>query len=125
MYCRVLACDFDGTGATNGHPAPELYAALGAAQAQGVTLLVTGRVLEDVQRAFEEFSPFDAVVAENGAVVYLCSVGRTIIAFNNPLHNRFRKIYIPRRVNNPWPLFFCILEKKNRGFFLFVIIPRR
>jgi hypothetical protein len=23
MYCRVIACDFDGTGATNGHPAPE------------------------------------------------------------------------------------------------------
>jgi hydroxymethylpyrimidine pyrophosphatase-like HAD family hydrolase len=79
MYCRVIACDFDGTGATNGHPAPELYAALGAARAQGiVTLLVTGRVLEDVQRACEELSPFDAVVAENGAVVYLCSRGRTV-----------------------------------------------
>jgi hydroxymethylpyrimidine pyrophosphatase-like HAD family hydrolase len=44
MYCRVIACDFDGTGATDGHPAPELYAALAAARAQGiVTLLVTGR----------------------------------------------------------------------------------
>ncbi len=79
MYCRVIACDFDGTGAVNGHPAPELYAALAAAQAQGiVTLLVTGRVLEDVQRACEEFSPFDAVVAENGAVMHLCELGRTI-----------------------------------------------
>jgi hypothetical protein len=46
------------------HPAPELYAALAAARAEGiVTLLVTGRVLEDVQRACEEFLPFDAVVA--------------------------------------------------------------
>ena len=79
MYCRVIACDFDGTGATNGHPAPEFYAALAAARAQGiVTLLVTGRVLEDVQRAYEEASPFDAVVAENGAVVQLCALGRTI-----------------------------------------------
>ena len=78
MYCRVIACDFDGTGAVNGHPAPELYAALAAARAEGiVTLLVTGRVLEDVQRACEEFSPFDAVVAENGAVVQLCALGRT------------------------------------------------
>jgi hydroxymethylpyrimidine pyrophosphatase-like HAD family hydrolase len=52
MYCRVIACDFDGTGADDGHPAPELYAALSAARAQGiVTLLVTGRVLEDVQSA--------------------------------------------------------------------------
>ncbi len=79
MYCRVIACDFDGTGATNGHPAPELYAALAAARLHGiVTLLVTGRVLEDVQRACEELSSLDAVVAENGAVVYLCSLGRTI-----------------------------------------------
>jgi len=79
MYCRVIACDFDGTGAVDGHPAPELYAALAAARAQGiVTLLVTGRVLEDVQRACEELSPFDAVVAENGAIVQLCGLGRTI-----------------------------------------------
>lgn len=79
MYCRVIACDFDGTGATDGHPAPELYAVLAAARAQGmITLLVTGRVLEDVQRACEEFSPFDGVVAENGAVIHLCELGRTI-----------------------------------------------
>jgi hydroxymethylpyrimidine pyrophosphatase-like HAD family hydrolase len=79
MYCRVIACDFDGTGAVDGHPAPELYAALAAARARGiVTLLVTGRVLEDVQRACEEFSPFDGVVAENGAIVHLCGLGRTI-----------------------------------------------
>jgi len=64
VYCRVIACDFDGTSATNGHPAPELYAALAAARGQGiVTLLVTGRVLEDVQRLCEEESPFDVVVA--------------------------------------------------------------
>ncbi len=63
MYCRVIACDFD---------APELYAASAAARAQGiVTLLVTGRVLEDVQRTCEELSRFDAVAAENGAIVQL------------------------------------------------------
>lgn len=84
MYCRVIACDFDGTGATNGHPAPELYAALASARSQGiVTLLVTGRVLEDVRRACDEFSPFDAVVAENGAIIYLCSLDR-IIQIGNP-----------------------------------------
>lgn len=85
MYCRVIACDFDGTGATNGHPAPELYAALGAARAQGiVSLLVTGRVLEEVQRACEDLLPFDAVIAENGAVVHLCGLGRTIQIGNPP-----------------------------------------
>ena len=79
MYCRAIACDFDGTGAADGHPAPELYAALAAARTSGiVTLLVTGRVLDDVQRACEELSPFDAVVAENGAIIHLCGRGRTI-----------------------------------------------
>jgi hypothetical protein len=79
VYCRVIACDFDGTGATNDRPAPELYAALAAARSQGIlTLLVTGRVLEDVQRASDEQAPFDAIVAENGAIVYLCGVGRTL-----------------------------------------------
>ena len=48
----MIACDFDGTGATDGKPAPELYAALGEARSQGVTtVLVTGRVLEDLQHA--------------------------------------------------------------------------
>ncbi len=85
MYCRAIACDFDGTGATNGHPAPEVYAALAAARTQGiVTLLVTGRVLEDVQRACEDLSPFDAVVAENGAVIHLCSIDRTILIGDPP-----------------------------------------
>lgn len=85
MYCRVIACDFDGTGAADGHPAPELHAALAAARAHGiVTLLATGRVLEDVQRACEELSPFDAIVAENGAIVFLCGLGRTIQIGNPP-----------------------------------------
>lgn len=53
MYCRVIACDFDGTGAINDHPAPELYATLAAARACGiVTLLLTGWVLEDGQLIF-------------------------------------------------------------------------
>jgi len=79
MYCRVFACDFDGTGATNGHLAPELAAALGAARAQGfTTMLVTGRVHEEVEALCADLSVFDAVVAENGAVVCLPGAQRTI-----------------------------------------------
>lgn len=49
------------------------------ARAQGfVTLLVTGRVLEDIQSACSDLSMFDAVVAENGAIVWLCRLGHTI-----------------------------------------------
>ncbi len=79
MYCRAFACDFDGTGADNGELAPELAAALGAARAQGfVTLLVTGRVYEEVEARCGDLSLFDAVVAENGAVVSLPGAQRTI-----------------------------------------------
>ena len=78
MNCRVIACDFDGTSATNGHPAPELYAVLAEARARGIlTLLATGRVLEEVQRLCET-APLDVIVAENGAIVYLSGVGRII-----------------------------------------------
>lgn len=79
MYCRVFACDFDGTTAINGQLAPEIAAALGRARAHGiVTLLVTGRVLEDVQALCADLSMFDAVVAENGALIWLCAAGRMI-----------------------------------------------
>ena len=79
MYCRALACDFDGTGATEGRLAPEVAAALAEARAQGIaTMLVTGRVLEDLEVAGVDLATFDAVVAENGAVVRLPILDRTI-----------------------------------------------
>jgi hydroxymethylpyrimidine pyrophosphatase-like HAD family hydrolase len=80
MFCRVLACDFDGTGATSrGDLAPELAAALSAARAHGyTTLLVTGRVHEEVEALCSDLSMFDAVVAENGAMVCLPGLQRTI-----------------------------------------------
>jgi hypothetical protein len=80
MYCRAIACDYDGTGASDGHLAPEVAEALHAARDAGiVTLLVTGRVLDDLRVALVDFSAFDAVVAENGAVVWLRESGRTIV----------------------------------------------
>ncbi len=89
MYCRVLACDFDGTGAANGGFAPEVAAALGEARQQGiVTLLVTGRVLEDLTRVGMDFGVFDAVVAENGAIVLLPAQGRTL-TLGTPPPERF------------------------------------
>lgn len=79
MYCRVFACDFDGTGAATGRLAPEIALVLRAARSQGyTTLLVTGRVLEDLQAADVDFGAFDAVVAENGAIVWLPLANRTV-----------------------------------------------
>jgi hydroxymethylpyrimidine pyrophosphatase-like HAD family hydrolase len=79
MYCRVLACDYDGTAALNGRLVPEVATALRAARAQGlVALLVTGRVLADLHAAQVEWDAFDAVVAENGALVWFPGADRTI-----------------------------------------------
>lgn len=79
MYCRVLACDFDGTITSDGRIAPEVTAALADARAGGmVIILVTGRVLEDFRLADVDLSGFDAVVAENGAVVWFPSQARSI-----------------------------------------------
>jgi hydroxymethylpyrimidine pyrophosphatase-like HAD family hydrolase len=89
MYCRVLACDYDGTGAVNGRLAPEIEAVLRAARSLGfVTLLVTGRVLEDLQAAEVAFAGFDAVVAENGAIVWFPASDRTI-QLGTPPPDRF------------------------------------
>jgi hydroxymethylpyrimidine pyrophosphatase-like HAD family hydrolase len=89
MYCRVLACDYDGTGAANGRLAPEIEAVLRAARSLGfVTLLVTGRVLEDLHAADVAFAAFDAVVAENGAIVWFPATNHTI-QLGTPPPDRF------------------------------------
>src|SRR5262249_40923856 len=79
MYCRVVSCDYDGTVTSNGGIAPEVAAALGTARAQGFsTLLVTGRVVEELRTLCPDASIFDAVVAENGAIVWFPDTGRII-----------------------------------------------
>jgi len=89
MYCRAIACDFDGTTAINGQLAPEVAAALATARVQGyVTLLVSGRLLEDLRALTPDLSMFDAVVAENGAVIHLPYADR-IIQLGVPPPNEF------------------------------------
>ncbi|MGE0119049.1 MAG: HAD-IIB family hydrolase [Dongiaceae bacterium] len=66
----ALACDYDGTLATDGHVEAATLAALDRLQASGRKLiLVTGRQLEDLAQAFPEYVRFDRVVAENGALL--------------------------------------------------------
>jgi HAD superfamily hydrolase (TIGR01484 family) len=71
MRYLALACDYDGTLATEGRVAPETVAALERLRASGRRLLlVTGRALDDLLTAFPQASLFDCVVAENGALLY-------------------------------------------------------
>jgi hydroxymethylpyrimidine pyrophosphatase-like HAD family hydrolase len=67
----AIASDYDGTLAFDGNVSEEALAALERAKAAGLTLvLVTGRELDDLFRVFPEAPLFDAVVAENGALLY-------------------------------------------------------
>lgn len=72
MTPRLLAADYDGTLAHEGAVAPATLAALERLRNRGVRLvLVTGRVLGDLRRVFPGIDRFDAVVAENGAVLHV------------------------------------------------------
>ncbi|HEY6782570.1 MAG TPA: HAD-IIB family hydrolase, partial [Candidatus Dormibacteraeota bacterium] len=70
MRHRVLACDYDGTLATEGVCSDETVEALERVAAAGIRLvLVTGRTWEELADVFDPGSLFEAIVFENGAVV--------------------------------------------------------
>jgi hydroxymethylpyrimidine pyrophosphatase-like HAD family hydrolase len=75
-FC-VLALDYDGTIAENGTPHRAVLQAIQETRARGiVVVLVTGRILSDLKKVAGDLNIFDAIVAENGAVLAF-SNGRT------------------------------------------------
>jgi HAD superfamily hydrolase (TIGR01484 family) len=71
MRYLALACDYDGTLATDGRVDAATVAALERLRSTGRRLiLITGRQLEDLQSVFPLLDLFDRVVAENGALLY-------------------------------------------------------
>jgi hypothetical protein len=71
MHYRAIATDYDGTLAKDGQVDATTMTALRRYQdAGGKLLMVTGRELSDLQRAFPELTMFDGAVVENGAVFY-------------------------------------------------------
>src|SRR5262245_55529964 len=68
---HALACDYDGTLATDGVLDGSTVEALERVRASGRKLvLVTGRELDDLERACPRLDLFDRVVAENGALLH-------------------------------------------------------
>src|SRR5256885_6516883 len=69
---HVLACDYDGTIADGGRCSPEMAQALARVRESGrKVLLVTGRMLPDLRSVCADIDRmFDAIVAENGALLY-------------------------------------------------------
>jgi HAD superfamily hydrolase (TIGR01484 family) len=71
MRYLALACDYDGTLASDGVVDERTLAALERVRRSGRHLiLVTGRELDDLQRAFPRLDLFERVVAENGGLLY-------------------------------------------------------
>jgi hypothetical protein len=71
MRYRVLATDYDGTLAHDGHVDEPILDSLKKLRDSGRKLiLVTGRELDDLQSVFGALDLFECVVAENGALLY-------------------------------------------------------
>jgi len=84
MKLSVLALDYDGTIARDGRADPAVLESIREARArQIVVLLVTGRILSDLRRVLADHGLFDAIVAENGAVLAFPN-GRTRVLGRPP-----------------------------------------
>ncbi|MBW4654730.1 MAG: Cof-type HAD-IIB family hydrolase [Kaiparowitsia implicata GSE-PSE-MK54-09C] len=71
MQYRAIATDFDGTLATDGVVEAATVAAMARWRAAGgKMILISGRMLDDFLAVFPQVECFDAVVVENGAVIY-------------------------------------------------------
>jgi HAD superfamily hydrolase (TIGR01484 family) len=71
MRYLALATDYDGTLARDGRIDDAVIAALESIRATGRKLiLVSGRILKDLEQVFARIDLFDMVVVENGAMLY-------------------------------------------------------
>jgi hydroxymethylpyrimidine pyrophosphatase-like HAD family hydrolase len=78
--CRAIAIDYDGTLTSRERPLEDVLVELRCARTGGIKLLlVTGRILSDLLAVFPEARDyFDAIVAENGAVLWFETGGRRL-----------------------------------------------
>lgn len=81
-YFRAVAVDYDGTLTRRPVPDPRVLAALAAARRGGLAaLLVTGRRMDHLRADFPGVEEhFDAIVGENGAVIWRPDVGSRGVA---------------------------------------------
>ena len=85
MRYLALACDYDGTLASDGLVSGETLTALKQARKSGWKLiLVTGRQLEDLLAVFPQINLFSRVVVENGAVLYRPATGDIVSLADSP-----------------------------------------
>jgi hydroxymethylpyrimidine pyrophosphatase-like HAD family hydrolase len=86
MRYRVLATDYDGTLATHGEVDPGAVAAIRRLAESGrKAVLVTGRLLHEIQQICAGIELFEIVIAENGAVLWTEQSGAHNLAPPVPL----------------------------------------
>ena len=108
MRLTLLALDYDGTIAERDQLNEEVRRALAKVSSTDVLLvLVTGRILADLQRVSGGLEAFDAVVAENGAVLYFPDSDRQIL-LADPLEPALARELTRRKI--PFVAGTCILE---------------
>jgi hydroxymethylpyrimidine pyrophosphatase-like HAD family hydrolase len=79
MKYKVLASDYDGTLATDGHVDDSTIDALHEFRAHdGRLILVTGRIIDQLLQVFPQISLFDLVVADNGGLLFVPATGERI-----------------------------------------------
>ena len=98
-HLRILVCDLDGTLMENDRMAPETWEALRRVKDAGFMLmLATGRRLEtfDAKGLFAELC--EAIVAEDGAVVYFPRIDQLVFPFGrleSTLLQRLAQLNLP------------------------------
>jgi hypothetical protein len=81
----VLALDYDGTIAVDGVLDPKVREVLAEVRRTDINvILVTGRRMDDLRRLIGDLQMFDAIVAENGAVVAHPATGRSTVIVQPP-----------------------------------------
>jgi hydroxymethylpyrimidine pyrophosphatase-like HAD family hydrolase len=111
MQFNVLALDYDGTIARDGRADPAVLESIREARArQIVVLLVTGRILSDLRRVLADPGLFDAIVAENGAVLAFPN-GRTRVLGRPPSPEFLNEL---RRLEVSFESGVCVLEADAR-----------
>jgi hydroxymethylpyrimidine pyrophosphatase-like HAD family hydrolase len=79
---QAIAVDYDGTLTEDDHPDEDVIAAIRESRARGqAVVLVTGRILSELRSVFPGVdAEFDAIVAENGAVLRDADGVRDLVA---------------------------------------------
>ena len=84
MHLKILALALDGTLAENDQVAPATWQVLRKAKKKGFRfILVTGRRLEELAKIGPFETYFEAIVAENGAVIHFVASDTVIMPFGS------------------------------------------